>query len=173
MKSDRTNPGILVVDTVRTFNCYWVNSEKTVFHYICSERLTIGVKCTAKAVVVLCPTEDGGEPKPVLANVERVHKCQMNLPKAIAKEMIHQMKGLVRRDPHLPVSEAINSVRIDFAKKYEPDDDTFDFVLAELGPNKPLARQLLRVREEMIGKTPINRDEFKPKNFISKNFGDK
>ena len=172
MKSGRNNPGILVVDNVRTFNCNWANKEKTVFHYICKERMTVGVKCRAKAVVILCPTEDGHS-KPVLSTVDVDHQCQMNLPKAMAKEMIHQMKEMVRKDPQLPVSEAINKVRLEFARKYEPDDDTFDFVLAELGPNKPLARQLLRVREEVIGKMPLNRDEFQPNNFLVRLFGEK
>ena len=47
MKNGRTNPGILVVDQVRSFQCNNISKDKTVFNYVCNERLTVGVMCKA------------------------------------------------------------------------------------------------------------------------------
>ena len=60
MKNGRSNPGILVVDRYRSFQCNSINKSKDVFNYVCCERLTIGVKCTAKAVIRKCEVEGKG-----------------------------------------------------------------------------------------------------------------
>ena len=52
MKRGRTNPGILIVDRVRAFQCNSINKDKDRFNYTCNERLTVGIKCRAKAVVI-------------------------------------------------------------------------------------------------------------------------
>ena len=70
------------------------------------------------------------------------------------------MKEIVRKEPQEPVSGAIRTVRKNYAEIYDEDDDIFDHIIAELGPDKPIEKQLLRVREEIIGKSPINRNKF-------------
>ena len=62
MKSGRTNPGILIVDRVRSFQCNSISKDKSVFNYVCNERLTLGVKCKAKAVVTNCDIPGGVKP---------------------------------------------------------------------------------------------------------------
>ena len=170
MKSGRTNPGILVVDKVRAFQCNNISKDKSIFNYVCNERLTVGVKCRAKAVVMKCEIPDKGI-KPILVKVDIEHDCPRNFPKAIADEMKFKMKEIVRKEPQEPVSGAIRTVRKNYAEIYDEDDDIFDHIIAELGPDKPIEKQLLRVREEIIGKSPINRDKFDPDYFLRRVFG--
>ena len=170
MKRGRTNPGILIVGRVRTFQCNSINKDRNVFSYVCCERLTVGVKCRAKATVMKCDIPGKGV-KAILVKVDSDHDCVINVPKAIAEEMRHDMKELVRKDPHKPVIESVRSIRKQFAEKHDDDDDVFDQIMAELGPDKPLEKQLLRVRKEIIGKTPINRDRFDPNYFLRRVFG--
>ena len=86
MKNGRTNPGILIVDRVRSFQCNQISKDKTQFHYTCNERLTIGVKCKSKAVVIMMNDDKSGT-RPVLVKVDLVHDCPLNFAKAIANEM--------------------------------------------------------------------------------------
>ena len=170
MKRGRTNPGILIVERVRAFQCNTISKDNTIFGYVCCERLTIGVKCLAKATVMKCDIPGIGV-KAILVKVDSDHDCMLNVPKAIAEEMRHEMKEIVRKDPHKPVNEAVRNIRRQYAEKYDDEDDLFDQIMAELGPDKPLEKQLLRVRKEIIGKTPINRDRFDPKYFLRRLFG--
>ena len=170
MRRGRTNPGILIVDRVRSFQCNSISKDKSVFNYVCCERLTVGVKCKAKAVVTKCDIPGKGE-RNILVKVDNGHECMSNVPKAIAEEMRHEMKEIVRKDPHKPVIEAVRTIRKEYAEKYDEDDDMFDQLMAELGPDKPLEKQLLRVRKEIIGTTPTNRDRFDPNYFLRRVFG--
>ena len=69
MQRGRTNPGILVVNKVRSFQCNWISKDQSIFHYVCNERLTHGVKCTAKAVVMMMEVKNQGL-KPILVKVD-------------------------------------------------------------------------------------------------------
>ena len=132
MKRGRTNPGILVVDSVRSFQCNSISNDKTVYNYVCCERLTIGVKCTAKDVVTKCDIPGQGV-KSILVKFDREHECEINLPRAIADEMRHEMKEIVRKEPHKNVIEAVRTIRKEYAEKYDEDDDLFDQIMAEVG----------------------------------------
>ena len=167
MKSGRTNPGLLVVEGVRTFQCNSMNKDKNIFKYVCNERLTIGVKCRAKAKVIVCDVPEKGL-KPMLVNVDTDHDCPLNVPRAVADQMRHEMKEIVRANPQDPFSCAIKKVRNTYAKKYSDknEDELFDQIIAELGPDKPLERPLQRVRMELIGNTPRNRDLFDAEYFL-------
>ena len=142
MKNGRTNPGILIVDRVRSFQCNQISKDKTQFHYTCNERLTIGVKCKAKAVVIMMNDEKSGT-RPVLVKVDLVHDCPLNFAKAIANEMKSEMKDLVRKEPQNVLSNAIHIVRKKYAEEFDDKDDLFDQIIAELGPDKPILRGLL------------------------------
>ena len=86
MMRGRTNPGLLTVDRVRSFQCNSISKDKLSFYYVCNERLTIGVKCKAKALVEMRDVEGEGT-KPILVKVDIEHECSMNVPKAIGEEM--------------------------------------------------------------------------------------
>ena len=45
-----------------------------------------------------------------------------------------------------------------YSEKYDDEDDFFDQLMAELGPDKPLEKQLLRVRKEKVKPQPIEID---------------
>ena len=169
MKNGRTNPGILVVDQVRSFQCNNISKDKTVFNYVCNERLTVGVMCKAKAVVTKCEDSEEGV-RYIVSKVDDEHNCEVNVAKSVAEEMRYEMKQIVRKEPQKPVIDAIRQVRQIYAEKYDEEDDLFDQIIAELGADKPLEKQLLRVRKEIIGKTPTNRDSFDPKHFLRRVF---
>ena len=61
-----------------------------------------------------------------------------------------------------PVSDSVRCVRQAYAEKYEDDEELFDQIMSELGPDKPVEKQLLRVRQEIIGNTLTNRNLFDP-----------
>ena len=85
MKRGRTNPGNLVIDSVRSFQCNSISKDKSIFNYVCCERLTLGVKCRAKAVVTKCDIPGKGV-KSILFKLDSEHECEINLPRAIADE---------------------------------------------------------------------------------------
>ena len=170
MQRGRTNPGILIVDRIRSFQCNTMNKDKSRFNYCCNERLTVGVKCRAKAVVIKMDVEGKGD-KPVLVKVDLEHDCPANIPKAIAEEMKAEMKTLVRSEPQKVLTEAINVVRRKYAEEFDHDDALFDQIITKLGSDKPILRQLLRVRVEIIGKTPTNRNRFDPSYFLRRLYG--
>ena len=170
MQRGRTNPGILIVDRIRSFQCNAFNKDKTKFNYVCNERLTIGVKCRAKAVVMKMNVE-GNEVKPILVKVDLEHDCPANIPKAISDEMKAEMKLIVREEPQKVLTEAITSIRKKYAEEFDHDDELFEQIVAELGPDKPMLRQLLCVRIEIIGKTPTNRNRFDPSYFLRRIYG--
>ena len=170
MTNGRTNPGILVVDQVRSFQCNNISKDKSIFNYVCNERLTLGVMCKAKAVVTKC-VDDANDPRFILSKVDHEHSCKVNIAKAIADALRHEMKEIVRKEPHKPVSDAIRTVRQSLSAKYDSDEDLFDQIMAELGADKPLEKQLLRVRKEIIGTLPPNRNAFDPGHFLARVFG--
>ena len=75
-----------------------ISKDKSVFNYVCNERLALGVKCKAKAAVTNCDIPGGVEP--ILSKVDTEHECLINLPKAVEEEMRHEMKEMVRKEPH-------------------------------------------------------------------------
>ena len=160
----------LIVEDVRTFLCNWVNKNLDIFRYVCSERYTVGVKCRAKAIVWIYDVPGKGL-KPFVEKVDRDHDCPTNIPKSIAEEMKHNMKELVRREPQKPVLDAIRAVRQQYADKYDNDEDFFEQIIAELGPDKAIEKQLLRVRAEIVGKNPLNRNMFDPNYFLRRVYG--
>ena len=172
MKSGRTNPGILVIEGVRSFQCNSFNKDKSEFKYACNERLTVGIKCRAKARVIICQLPDEA-PKPVLVSYDLNHDCPLNIPRAVAEQMRHEMKELVRANPQEPFSLAIKKIRNLYAKRYTDtnQEELFDEIIVELGPDKPLERQLLRVRQEIIGNIPTNRDFFDADYFLRRVYG--
>ena len=115
----------MVVDQTRAFQCNNVSKDKTVYNYVCNERLTVGVKCKAKAVVMKCDIPKKGV-KYVLVKVDTDHDCPQNMPKAIADEMKYNMKKMVRKEPQKPVGDSVRTVINLFSENLDYDDDLFD-----------------------------------------------
>ena len=68
-----------------------------------------------------------------------------------------KMKSIVRTNPALPCGQAVRTVRIQAATEFGNDDDFYKHLVAELGTDAALEKQLLRVRHEVIGPTPRSR----------------
>ena len=60
------------------------------------------------------------------------------------------MKSLVRQDPAKAVGKAVRKIRTK-VKEYSEDEVFYQKLVAELGTDSALERQLLRVRAEVIG----------------------
>ena len=82
------------------------------------------------------------------------------------------MKNLVRQNPTLPVGEAIRKVKIEAAKQYSGNEELYCKIIAELGTESALDKQMYRVRTEIVGPTPKSRNDFDAKEFLSKVFND-
>ena len=83
------------------------------------------------------------------------------------------MKLLIRTDPTQACGEVVRKVRVEAANEYSDDDDFYNHLLAELGNDSALEKQMLRVRHEVIGPTPRSRNAFDPVSFIQNIYGDK
>ena len=73
---------------------------------------------------------------------------------------------------NLIVGKAVRAVQIEAAREFGDDEMFYQHLVAELGTDSALEKQLLRVREEIIGKTPRSRNAFDPAKFIQGMFGD-
>ena len=155
-KNGRTNPGILAVDNKYQFVAHEGTKDGNIWSYYCKHRLTPKVRCQAKARVVRF--EDKW--------------IEPNRPKVTAELLRERMKNLVRNDPAKAVGKAVRAVQIEAAREFGDDEMFYQHLVAELGTDSALEKQLLRVREEIIGKTPRSRNAFDPAKFIQGMFGD-
>ena len=163
----RVNPGILTVDEKYEFVAHEATKDKKYWSYVCKYRRTPKVMCLAKARVSYWEEKE----KWILQHADS-HVCEPNRPRVIAELLRDRMKSLVRQDPAKAVGKAVRAIRIEAAREYSEDEVFYQKLVAELGTDSALERQLLRVRAEVIGPTPRSRNEFQPKNFISRIFGD-
>ena len=122
--------------------------------------------CQAKARVSLM------DEKWILKSLDGSHRCEPNEPKVLAEFLRHTMKNLVRQNPTLPVREAIRKVKIEAAKQYSDNEELYCKIIAELGTESALDKQMYRVRTEIDGPTPKSRNDFDAKEFLSKVFND-
>ena len=142
MKGGTKNPGMLIINHCRTFTCARTYDVGSSFLYRCKFSRTPGIICKARASVqIIYPTGEhqpapgeaweasvgqGGEerihnpntqPYPIISKYDQDHSCEVNLPRSYAEQARHEMKEVVRRHPHLPLSDAIDSVRISWGRK--------------------------------------------------------
>ena len=109
----------------------------------------------------------------VLQQVDNNHDCEPSRARVIAEKLRHEMKEIVRADPVQPVGRAVRKVRVAAAEKYGDDEEFFMHLIAELGCDTALEKQLLRVRQEIYGPTPRSRNGFEPKMFLNQIYGEK
>ena len=113
------------------------------------------------------------EDKWILAYADDDHNCEPNRPRVVAELLRHRMKELVRKDPCRAVGKAVRTIRVEAAEEYSGDKEFYQHLVAELGTDSALERQMLRVRAELIGSTPKSRNMFDPEKFLTNVFGDK
>ena len=100
------------------------------------------------------------------------HNCEPNRPSVTAESLRDKMKVIVRNDPCKPVGKAVRAVRLEAAREYGDDENFHQNLVAELGTDSALEKQLLRVRAEVIGPTPKSRNTFDPALFMKRIYGD-
>ena len=81
------------------------------------------------------------------------------------------MKDIVRSNPAQSCGQAVRTVRIQAATEYGDDEDFHIHLVAELGTDAALEKQLLRVRHEIIGPTPRSRNAFNPVQYLEGIYG--
>ena len=82
------------------------------------------------------------------------------------------MKDIVQKDPVKAVEKAVRKVREAAADEYGEDEDFYQHLVAELGTDSAIEKQLLRVRLEVIGQTPKSRNKFEPFIFLERIYGE-
>ena len=123
------------------------------------------MRCPARARVIMF------EDKWILQSADNNHTCEPNKAKVTAELLRCRMKSIVRANPALPCGQAVRTVRIQAATEFGNDDDFYKHLVAELGTDAALEKQLLRVRHEVIGPTPRSRNAFDAQNFIERIYG--
>ena len=81
------------------------------------------------------------------------------------------MKEHMRNHPETTAGKIVRKVTLEASIKYGDDEDMWHHIVAELGPEKAMEKLLIRIRMEVIGKTPKNRNQFDPNYFLSKIYG--
>ena len=157
----------MAVDEKFEFTAHESTKDGSAWVYCCKYRLTPKVRCGAKARVILF------NDKWILKSVDENHKCEPNRAKVTAELLRARMKSLVRKDPVKAVGKAVRAVRIQAADEYGEDEDFYQNLIAELGTDAALEKQMLRVRLELIGPTPHSRNLFDPEQFLSRIYGEK
>ena len=109
----------------------------------------------------------------ILKTADDNHTCEPSKARVTAELLRHRMKNIVRANPTGTCGEAVRTVRIQAATEYGHEDDFYKHLVAELGTDAALEKQLLRVRHEVIGPTPRSRNSFNPDDFLNKIYGEK
>ena len=165
-KGGRKNPGILAVENKYEFVAHESSKNLDKWLYICKYRRTPKVMCPARARVSLF------ESKWIVQHIDDKHTCEPDSGKVIANYMKHRMKEEMRKNPSQPCGEAVRKIRIQAASEYAHDENLYNHVVAEMGTDRALEKQVLRIKHEVIGPTPRTRNQFNPANFLEKMFGD-
>ena len=137
----------MAVDEKFEFTAHESTKDGSAWVYCCKHRLTAKVRCGAKARVILF------EDKWILQSVDESHMCEPNRAKVTAELLRAKMKILVRKVPVKAVRKAVRAVRIQAADEYGEDEDFYLNLVAELGTDSALEKQMLRVRLEIIAKS--------------------
>ena len=109
----------------------------------------------------------GFEGKWILQSVDDDHSCEPNRARVTAELLRHKMKEIVRSNPTQAVGKAVRAIRIKASKEYRREKEFYSHLIAELGTDSALEKQLLRVRGDVIGNTPKSRNGFNPEDFLS------
>ena len=167
MRNARKNPGIMAVEDKYEFTAHDCSKDGTHWIYHCKYKSTPQIKCPAKAKIAIF------DDKWILQHCDDNHKCDPNRVRVTAELLRHKMKCIVRREPECPVGQAIKKIRIEAAEKYSNDEDFYANLVAELGSDTALEKQMYRVRSEIVGPTPKGRHLFHPENYLENLYNDK
>lgn len=161
------NPGILAVEDKYEFTAHECSKDGSMWSYSCKFRLTPKVKCPAKAKVVAF------DDKWILQSADDAHTCEPNRARVTAELLRTKMKNIVRSNPTQAVGKAVRTIRIEAAEEYSKNKDFYSHLIAELGTDSALEKQLLRIRAEVIGHTPKSRNDFNPDEFLNGIYGER
>lgn len=156
-----SSPGILIVDDKYKMTCNNARKEVQSFYYLCHLSPISGVKCPARAYVII----SAGKP---LVNLSSEHSCQPNQPMIIAEVMRAEIKAKVLKNPLRKLQESIDEVNIKYANKYNEDEEFYNQVIEWFGSPGALLRCLQRAlgekhrRNRRIVKTGIRHVAPKP-----------
>ena len=159
-KTGKQGPGILVVEGKYKFRYNQVNKAGNIFKLYCVKQLHPKFSCKAKAQVV--KRDDGTF---FLHSCDIDHTCLPDSALVIAEELKQRMVEIVRDNPANPVSEAIKTVKFEYAQE-NAEDPMFPEVMESLGNHRALEQKLLRSRWSIIGTMPKNRNDFNPEQFL-------
>ena len=166
-KIGRQNPGILSVEDKYEFIAHESSNDKQSWTYVCKYRKTPKVGCPARAMVGVF------ESKWFMQCADNNHTCEPNRARVTANLLKHRMKNVMRLNPSQSCGEAVRKVRVEAASEYGDDEDFYKHLVAELGTDSAIEKQLLRVKHEIIGPTPRTRNEFDPLSFLERIFENK
>ena len=152
-----TTPGILVIHKKFELIVNITNREKTTFWYACKYRKTKGILCGAKASIVKID-----EGKFIMKECMDEHSHPGCASDIIAEDIKIEMCSLVETTPENPVSEARKTVILKYAEIYFENPDLWGEIVLKIGDYDALDKRLLRARQKVIGKAPINRNDFEP-----------
>ena len=81
------------------------------------------------------------------------------------------MKEIVRNNPTQAVGKAVRDIRVKASEEYRNDKYFYSHLIAELGTDSALEKQLFRVRHD-VGNTPSSRNDFDPVKFLERIHGE-
>ena len=151
------NPGILVVNEAAKFALNKTTTKGEIMHYHCIKKST--TKCKAKCTIRV---ENGETAKRIykLDKFEEINEHNHVIDEAdiIALDMITEMHREFRKD----LTEKPSVVRKRIMKQYRNksmDDETWKKVMDVLPDENSIDRGIARVREQVWGKLPLNRED--------------
>jgi hypothetical protein len=87
----------------------------------------------------------------------------------ISEDIKLEICSLVEIATEHPVAEARKTVVLKFAEKYSDNQDLWAEVVEKIGDYDALDKRLLRARQKIIGKAPMNRNDFDPNMVLADN----
>ena len=94
----------------------------------------------------------------VVAMADRVHQCAPNKARVTAEFLRMRMKSLVRGNPSQSCGRAVRTVLAQAKEEFGNNEEFYRKLLAELGTNASLEKQLLRVRKEVFSSKGIDKN---------------
>ena len=138
------SPGLLIVAESYKMKCTKGKAGNDKFNYVCSFDQTLGIKCGAKAIVLM------SEGEPVVASVTQ-HDCKPNRPHMIAQSIRAEMKEKVLENPQRKVQISIDETREKYRNIHNDENNLWKKISDELGPDRIIQRALLHAKHKALG----------------------
>ena len=149
----KTFTGILAVDDEYEFIAHKL-SKGGEWSYHCKYYSTPTIMCPARAKVGLCDNIWS------LLRADKTHRCSPNKARVAAHNLRRRMRNMVRENDNLSCGKIVKIIRSEAKTEFGKDQVFYNELLAELGPDSALEKQLLRVRKEVLVKKEQVETEF-------------